>query len=47
MDDYCRLFTESLEDLLNYAYHRKSMKEKDTDGAGLPRRHRADVAPRR
>jgi SAM-dependent methyltransferase len=28
-DDYCRFFTESLEDLLNYAYHRKSMKEKD------------------
>jgi hypothetical protein len=30
MQDYCRFFTESLEDLLNYAYHRKSMKEKDT-----------------
>ena len=29
-DDYCRLFTESLEDLLNYAYHRKAMKGKDT-----------------
>jgi len=28
-DDYCRFFTESLEDLLNYAYHRKAMKEKD------------------
>ena len=28
-------------------YHRKSMKGKDTDGAGLPWRHRADVAPRR
>ena len=27
---YCRLFTESLEDLLNYAYHRKSMDGKDT-----------------
>ena len=30
MDDYCRLFTESLEDLLNYAYHRKSMQGKET-----------------
>ncbi len=30
MDDYCRLFTESLEDLLNYAYHRKSMQAKET-----------------
>jgi SAM-dependent methyltransferase len=30
MDDYCRLFTESLEDVLNYGYHRKAMKEKDT-----------------
>jgi hypothetical protein len=30
MDDYCRFFTESLEDLLNYAYHRKSMKGKST-----------------
>jgi len=29
-DDYCRLFTESLEDLLNYAYHRKAMKGKET-----------------
>jgi SAM-dependent methyltransferase len=29
IDDYCRLFTESLEDLLNYAYHRKAMKGKD------------------
>ena len=28
-DDYCRFFTESLEDLLNYAYHRKAMKGKD------------------
>ena len=27
---YCRFFTESLEDLLNYAYHRKAMKAKDT-----------------
>ncbi len=27
-DDYCRFFTESLEDLLNYAYHRKAMKGK-------------------
>jgi hypothetical protein len=30
MDDYCRLFTESLEDVLNYAYHRRSMQAKDT-----------------
>ena len=30
MDDYCRLFTESLEDVLNYGYHRKAMKAKDT-----------------
>jgi ubiquinone/menaquinone biosynthesis C-methylase UbiE len=30
MDDYCRFFTESIEDLLNYAYHRKSMKGKQT-----------------
>jgi SAM-dependent methyltransferase len=30
-DDYCRFFTESIEDLLNYAYHRKSMKGKDTE----------------
>jgi SAM-dependent methyltransferase len=30
MDSYCRFFTESLEDLLNYAYHRKAMKEKDS-----------------
>lgn len=28
VDDYCRLFTESLEDLLNYGYHRKSMQGK-------------------
>lgn len=27
-DDYCRFFTESLEDLLNYAYHRKAAKGK-------------------
>src|ERR687898_3237529 len=26
VDDYCRIFTESLEDLLNYAYHRKAMQ---------------------
>ena len=25
IESYCRLFTESLEDLLNYAYHRKAM----------------------
>jgi ubiquinone/menaquinone biosynthesis C-methylase UbiE len=30
IDDYCRFFTESIEDLLNYAYHRKSMKGKET-----------------
>ncbi len=30
IDDYCRLFTESLEDLLNYAYHRKAMQAKHT-----------------
>lgn len=30
IDDYCRLFTESLEDLLNYAYHRKSMQSKES-----------------
>ena len=29
-DSYCRFFTESLEDLLNFAYHRKAMKGKDT-----------------
>ncbi len=28
--DYCRFFTESIEDLLNYAYHKKSMKGKQT-----------------
>ena len=28
--DYCRFFTESLEDLLNYAYHRKAMQGKAT-----------------
>ena len=28
VDSYCRVFTESLEDLLNYAYHRKAMKDK-------------------
>jgi SAM-dependent methyltransferase len=28
--DYCRFFTESIEDLLNYAYHRKAMKGKST-----------------
>ena len=45
--DYCRVFTESLEDLLNFAYHRKATKDKTALGAGLPRRHRADVARRR
>jgi SAM-dependent methyltransferase len=30
-DDYCRFFTESIEDLLNWAYHRKSMQGKTTD----------------
>ena len=43
---YCRFFTESLEDLLNYAYHRKAMQGKDTEGAGFPRGHRADVGRR-
>ena len=28
-ETYCRFFTESLEDLLNYAYHRKAMQGKD------------------
>lgn len=28
VDDYCRIFTESLEDLLNFAYHRKAMQGK-------------------
>jgi SAM-dependent methyltransferase len=28
--DYCRFFTESLEDLLNYAYHRKAMSKKES-----------------
>ena len=41
--DYCRFFTEFLEDLLNYAYHRKAMKAKDPGPAGLPRGHRAHV----
>jgi SAM-dependent methyltransferase len=27
---YCRLFTESLEDLLNFAYHRKATQGKET-----------------
>ena len=41
VDDYCRFFTESIEDLLNYAYHRKSMK-------GRSRRSRTSTAtPRR
>jgi SAM-dependent methyltransferase len=31
MQDYCRFFTESIEDLLNYAYHRKSMQGKATE----------------
>ena len=43
VDDYCRFFTESIEDLLNYAYHKKSMKGKKPAAAGLSRRHRADV----
>ena len=28
IESYCRLFTESLEDLLNYAYHRKAAQGK-------------------
>ena len=40
-DTYCRFFTESLEDLLNYAYHRKAMeartsKEQDFHGDTAP-----------
>jgi SAM-dependent methyltransferase len=31
MQDYCRFFTETIEDLLNYAYHRKSMQGKATE----------------
>jgi SAM-dependent methyltransferase len=30
-ESYCRLFTESLEDLLNYAYHRKATEGKQTE----------------
>lgn len=29
LESYCRFFTEFVEDLLNYAYHRKAMKGKD------------------
>lgn len=29
MQSYCRFFTEFIEDLLNYAYHRKATKGKD------------------
>ncbi len=29
LESYCRFFTESIEDLLNYAYHRKAMKGRD------------------
>jgi SAM-dependent methyltransferase len=41
IESYCRLFTESLEDLLNYAYHRKAMqgkqeKEQDFHGDTAP-----------
>ncbi len=28
VESYCRFFTESLEDMLNYAYHRKAMAKK-------------------
>jgi len=31
IESYCRLFTESLEDLLNYAYHRKATQGKATE----------------
>ncbi len=41
MQSYCRFFTEFVEDLLNYAYHRKAMK-------GRTRRSRTFTAtPRR
>jgi SAM-dependent methyltransferase len=30
LESYCRFFTEFVEDLLNYAYHRKAMKGRDT-----------------
>lgn len=29
-ETYCRFFTESLEDLLNYAYHRKATQKKES-----------------
>lgn len=31
-DDYCRLFTEFLEDVLNFAYHRKSAAKQSEAG---------------
>ena len=40
-DDYCRFFTESLEDLLNFAYHRKAMKGK----AAAEQDFHGDTAP--
>jgi SAM-dependent methyltransferase len=43
IESYCRLFTESLEDLLNYAYHRKAMQGKaaqEQDFTATPRRCR-------
>jgi SAM-dependent methyltransferase len=29
LESYCRFFTEFIEDMLNYAYHRKAMKGRD------------------
>ncbi len=40
-DDYCRFFTESLEDLLNFAYHRKATKGK----AAAEQDFHGDTAP--
>jgi SAM-dependent methyltransferase len=41
VEDYCRLFTESLEDVLNYAYHRKAMQGK----ASAEQDFHGDTAP--
>jgi SAM-dependent methyltransferase len=40
-DDYCRLFTESLEDLLNFAYHKKATKDKPAEAQDF----HGDTAP--
>lgn len=34
LDTYSRFFTESIEDTLNYAYHRKATKKKEEPGSG-------------